>query len=1196
MDSGLDGSNAGTALRASLLALNNPAKAQAKLMDQIGFSMIDAEGNAKGLSDMIRDLTASTEGMTEAEKVATLGKLVGTEAVSGFLALMKAGPEAIDANTEALRNSEGAAAETAAQMKDGIGGALENLSGAFESLTIMIGDQLVPYVQAAAEWLAALADKFTGLSDGTKKFIVVGTAIAGIFSAIAAGVGIAMVVVGQVIGALGTLAGAFGIAGGAGGLLSAVFTALTGPVGLAVAGIVALGVGVVALVKHFSKDALPEVDRFGESLEGVSESTKKALDGFFELSDGVSSSMSTLSLTSAKVTSEVAADMISKFSNMNKQILDGMNKRHNDQMASMQDFFLNSSVLTDEHEANILKKTQDAHTQEIAGQEAKEERIKGILEAAAKEKRALTEREQKVINEIQQSMQNTAVEVLSASEMEQKIIMERLKETASILSAQQAAEVVKNSAKQRDETVKEAEGQYDDTIAQIIRMRDEAGVISEEQADKLIAEAKKQRDGTVMHAENMHSDIVKEAKEQAGEHVATVDWETGEILSKWQVFKKDLTKAWDDTNKMIAEKVSSLSVTVAKKFAEISSSIREKMDETKSTMNAKWKAIVAIFESIDLKQIGIDIISGLIKGISSKIGDVKKKVEELASKIPQWAKKILGIHSPSRVMAGLGVFTGQGLANGISSTASNVKKAITDVTNVITNVTKSNNAEVKKLNAQAQKDREAIQKENAKKSSEISTKAAKQIQAIQANAAAKRRKLTVAESARIAKLREDSSTTIRKNQEAANKKLAKINDTAAKATLKQEQQLAKDRLEAIKSYVSDKKSLDQLSIVAETEVWNKAMSAFKLGTKERIEAQKEYQKSLKTVNDEIVSVNEEYAGKMQTINDNLAKNEQALTDEYAKAFSSRISAITGFAGMFDKFEANMEKTGGELINNLYTQVQGLTEWRAVLNSLWSKIDNQALMEQLEEMGPNALGELKALNTLSESELTKYSDLFNSKFEHAREQAESELRGLKKGTEEQIKVLRDTAAKELDVLNKEWQAKIKLVTGVTKTEFKSLNQIGKDAISGLMSGMASMEGPLQVQAKRIADSVSSTIKNALKIKSPSRVLMGLGEYAGEGLALGLASMQGMVTKSALMLANAAKPTLAYDAPTMRGVNNSAVSAIETSLQTQFAEADEASRGDIVLQVDGYELARVQQPQLDRMQGRNNSLRLFTKGRG
>lgn len=243
--------------------------------------MRDSEGNALGLSEMLQELAESTAHMSEADKVATLGKLVGTEAVSGFLQLIKAGPTEIDRMSEALRNSAGASAEASAAMKSGIGGALENMSGAFSTLMIKIGDQLIPYVQIAAEWLTKLADKFSGLREGTKKFLVVGTALVGVFTAIMTGIGILFMAVGSIIsaftavsGLLASIAGALGIAGGATGLLGAAFAAITGPIGLAVAAVAGI---IAVLVVAYNK-----VWWFNEAVNAawvaIKEATKIAFD------------------------------------------------------------------------------------------------------------------------------------------------------------------------------------------------------------------------------------------------------------------------------------------------------------------------------------------------------------------------------------------------------------------------------------------------------------------------------------------------------------------------------------------------------------------------------------------------------------------------------------------------------------------------------------------------------------------------------------------------------------------------------------------------------------------------------------------------------------------------------------------------------------------------------------------------------
>ncbi|QFF98789.1 phage tail tape measure protein [Psychrobacillus glaciei] len=555
-----------------------------------------------------------------------------------------------------------------------------------KDLGITIGDILIPKVIALMDFIAPLIEKFQGMSTATQNVILV-------FAGIAAAIGPVLVIVGTLISSIGTIVTAFGTVSAAiavvttgvaaatpaVGALAAVFTALTGPVGLIILSIAALTVGTVALVKHLSKDALPAVDRFGDSLEGVSDSTKVALEGFFELSDGVSQSLSQLSLTSSKVTQEMATDMTTKYNEMNKQIVDGLNTRHAQEMDSMKNFFLNSSVLNDEEEAKILEKKQQAHDKEIEREEYNRKRIGEILQQAADDNRALTEREQKVVENINKHAQDQAVKILSESEMEQKIIMERLKETASIASAQQAAEVVKNSAKQRDKSVKEVNAQYDETVASIIRMRDETGDISAEQADKLIAEAKKQRDGSVMYAENMHQDIVSEAKKQAGEHANEVDWETGEILSKWAVFKDKMADTWQRTNEAISKKVSELVTLISTKFTEFHKKIFDKMAETEADIKSRWNVIIEFFKAIDLKQIGKDIILGLINGIGSKFTAVGEAIKGIADNIKDTFTKLFDIHSPSRVMEKLGGHVGQGLKKGIDGTKDDILESMKNI-------------------------------------------------------------------------------------------------------------------------------------------------------------------------------------------------------------------------------------------------------------------------------------------------------------------------------------------------------------------------------------------------------------------------------------------------------------------------------------------------------------------------------------
>jgi TP901 family phage tail tape measure protein len=179
-NAGLDGSNAGTAMRAALLALNNPAKEQEKLMKSLGFSIRDSSGKAKSLSEIFGDLTKATKDMTQAEKVATVAKLVGTEASAGMIAVMEGGQAKLDEFTKSLQNSGGASKEAAAVMKDNLKGAVDELMGAFETAGIKVGNEFIPMltdiVKKGAEVVGAIGEM--DLSAVKTGFAFAGTATA----------------------------------------------------------------------------------------------------------------------------------------------------------------------------------------------------------------------------------------------------------------------------------------------------------------------------------------------------------------------------------------------------------------------------------------------------------------------------------------------------------------------------------------------------------------------------------------------------------------------------------------------------------------------------------------------------------------------------------------------------------------------------------------------------------------------------------------------------------------------------------------------------------------------------------------------------------------------------------------------------------------------------------------------------------
>jgi TP901 family phage tail tape measure protein len=234
VDAGASGEQAGTTLRMAMLRLVKPPRQASKALEQLGISVKNQDDSFKSLKQLIGELGTSMEGLSQAEKAAAVGAIFGAESMSGMLTLINKGPDVIGEFTTALENSEGTAAKVAEQMKAGIGGALEQLSGAIESLVISIGDQLVPYVIKLADFLAKVVNKFNGLSDATKKFLVVGAALASIFALF---IGPALIIIGfipMIVEGFGAIALMFGMS-------SMALLKLVAIIGGAIAAIVLIG-------------------------------------------------------------------------------------------------------------------------------------------------------------------------------------------------------------------------------------------------------------------------------------------------------------------------------------------------------------------------------------------------------------------------------------------------------------------------------------------------------------------------------------------------------------------------------------------------------------------------------------------------------------------------------------------------------------------------------------------------------------------------------------------------------------------------------------------------------------------------------------------------------------------------------------------------------------------------------------------
>jgi TP901 family phage tail tape measure protein len=160
-NAGIKGSDAGTSLKSMLMNLQPDTKKTADAMKELGIvtedggnAFYDAEGNLKSLSDISGVLAGSLEGMTKAQKQATLQTLFGADGIRAAAILADNGSKGFDKMADSM--SKVTAAEVSATRLDNFQGSLEALQGSLETLMIQIGTPLLGL-------LRTVVDGFTGV-------------------------------------------------------------------------------------------------------------------------------------------------------------------------------------------------------------------------------------------------------------------------------------------------------------------------------------------------------------------------------------------------------------------------------------------------------------------------------------------------------------------------------------------------------------------------------------------------------------------------------------------------------------------------------------------------------------------------------------------------------------------------------------------------------------------------------------------------------------------------------------------------------------------------------------------------------------------------------------------------------------------------------------------------------------------------
>ena len=286
---------------------------------------------------------------------------------------------------------------------------------------------------------------------------------------------------------------------------------------------------------------------------------------------------------------------------------------------------------------------------------------------------------------------------------------------------------------------------------------------------------------------------------------------------------------------------------------------------------------------------------------------------------------------------------------------------------------------------------------------------------------------------------------ITKNQKNAKKSASEMGELIVKA--------ATTKLKTYQTY-------HKMSLKQETDYWNTIRKECKKGTAARTEADKKYLADKKSLNSQMLKAQKEYAKQEKEINKDLKAQIKSLNDEYKNAVKERKNSILSSFSLFESYNAGDTVSKSDLLVGMQTQVEAIEEWRRQINTLQSKMGNTTLFKTIQEMGVSGLQQVKALNSMTEEELKRYTSLYKERQKNAKDEATSELKDKKAATDEKIAKATASAQKKLEKAQATYNAACKklgvngaaavkkVVDGAEKPLSKSLNNIAKKTKSAI----------------------------------------------------------------------------------------------------------------------------------------------------
>lgn len=333
-----------------------------------------------------------------------------------------------------------------------------------------------------------------------------------------------------------------------------------------------------------------------------------------------------------------------------------------------------------------------------------------------------------------------------------------------------------------------------------------------------------------------------------------------------------------------------------------------------------------------------------------------------------------------------------------------------------------------------------------------------------------------------------------------------------------------------------------------------------------------------------------YANQQAALNAALANQTltlDMLTEENQQTVEELRGIWTGYKeeaqNLFSTLSNDVEMSVAQMQANLDKNQAVISQWGADMESLRSRFEgmnlDQALLDQLANLGPEGAGYVRALATASDTELANLATTY--------------AQGGDTATQALLKAF-DIADIDPSVLNLVTRTEDSLRTRVQNTDWAS---IGHDIDAGMAGGIDKYAYLVEQASMRLANIPNSIIRAENDMHSPSKLMYKLGTWIGEPFAEGIGSTARLVQAEMDRIANVSQFIHFPDSVT--GSYKGAAAAWRhtggSGMQELAAALD--SRPIVVqtsVQLDGRELAKAGTPYITEEQNQQAIFAALRKG--